>query len=125
MNHWVEVHNHSRDGAFVVRAKWCASFMCRLRGLTFRRSLAPDTGLLLVYGGDSIADTTIHMLAVFMPLAVIWIGSNMRVVDAIVAQPWRLYAPQAPARYVLEGSPALLDRIQVGDRMEFVDEALR
>lgn len=122
MNQWVEVRNRTRDGVFIVRAKWCANFLCRLRGLTFRRSIPADTSLILVHAGDSVAEATIHMLAVFMPLAVIWINSHMRVVDCVVAKPWRIYAPQAPARYVLEGLPQLIDQIRVGDVMEFIDE---
>jgi len=45
------------------------------------------------------------------------------VVDTVLAKPWRLsYAPQAPARYVIEGHPRLLELVQVGDHIQFSDE---
>jgi len=122
MARWVEVLNASRGGEPVVRARWCASFRCRLRGLTFRRALSANEGLLLVESRESVASAAIHMLAVFMQLGVVWLDANGLVVDAIVAKPWRMYAPAAPAKYILEGHPALLERVSVGDRLEFVHD---
>lgn len=116
MTQWVEIYNHSRGGEFVVRAKWCASFLCRLRGLTFRRMLPEGTGLILVNS------TTIHMLGVFLPLGVVWIDESKKVVDCTVAHPWRIYTPQAPARFVLEGLPEIAEKVRVGETLEFLDE---
>jgi uncharacterized membrane protein (UPF0127 family) len=76
-------------------------------------------GLLLVQSGESVAEATIHMFGVFFSIGVVWIDANKRVVDQTVADPWRLYAPNAPAQYVLEGQPELLDGVNVGDILEF------
>jgi len=84
----------------------------------FRRSLSPDEGVLLVASRASIAAAAIHMLFVFFPIAVIWLDDSFRVVDAVLARPFRLfYAPRAPARYILEAAPVLLDRVAVGDQL--------
>jgi len=105
----------------VPRAKWCASFLCRLRGLTFRRRLNPDEALILVEASESRLGTAIHMVFVFFPIAAIWLDSQGMVVDARLAHPFvSVCVPRRPARYVLEGVPALLDHIHSGDRLEFV-----
>jgi uncharacterized membrane protein (UPF0127 family) len=102
------------------RVRHCASFLCRLRGLTFRRTLNDDEGLLLVGHQESRTDTAIHMFFVFFPIAAIWLDQDGRVVDAQLARPFRpLYVPSAPARDVLEGSPALLAQVQIGDQLRF------
>ncbi|MCA9972084.1 MAG: DUF192 domain-containing protein [Anaerolineales bacterium] len=101
-------------------ARWCDSFGSKLRGFTFRRSLAPDDGLVLVETRDSRVTTAIHMLFVFFDLGVIWVNDAGHVVDKTLARPWRLsYAPQAPARYVVELHPTLLPQVQIGDRIAF------
>lgn len=117
---WVDVRNRTQARA-VVRALRCESFACRLRGLTFRRSLAPDRGLLLIEARSGRAQTAIHMWMVFMPLGVIWLDDDLRVVDTRLARPWGVYVPAAPARYVLEGVPGVLECVARGDTLEFTD----
>jgi uncharacterized protein len=104
------------------RLKWCNSFGSKLRGLMFRRAIAPDEGLVLVETRSSIAATSIHMFFVPFDIAAIWLDENYRVVHKVLAQSWRPYyaSPQA-ARYVLEGPPALLDRITIGEVLRFED----
>lgn len=120
MARWLDVHNRTQD-RHVIRARWCASFACRLRGLMFRRRLAPDEGLLLVERSAGRAQTAIHMAMVFFPLGVIWLDDSLRVVDKRLALPWRAYAPSAPARYILEGDPQVLECVAHGDALEFTD----
>jgi uncharacterized membrane protein (UPF0127 family) len=58
------------------------------------------------------------MFFVFFPIAAVWLDRDGRVVDARLARPFRpIYVPQAPARDVLEGPPALLESLQVGDKL--------
>lgn len=123
MARWVEVRNRSHGERPIVRARWCQSYLCRLRGLTFRRSLPDGMSLLLVNTKESRSEAAIHMWAVFFPLGVVWLDSSLRVVDCKIAQPWRVYLPVLPARYILEGPPSILDSIAVGDVLEFVDES--
>ena len=58
-------------------------------GLTFRRSLAPQEGLLLVQRNDSRVEATIHMFFMWIDLAVVWINMDNEVVDVQLAKRWR------------------------------------
>jgi uncharacterized membrane protein (UPF0127 family) len=122
MSQIVGIENLSRRNKLDIQAKWCESYFCKLRGLTFRRTLAPQEALLLVENSDSVFATTIHMWGVFCELGVIWIDSSMQVVDTKRAKPWRIYAPAAPARYTLECDPKYLDEIQVGEYVRFLED---
>ncbi len=122
MTRWVDIVNSSQGDQHIIRAKWCQSYLCRMLGLTFRRSLPEGTGLLLVNPKESKVDSAIHMTAVFFPLGVIWLDASLLVVDCKVAQPWKFYVPSLPASYILEGSPSILKIVDIGDRLEFVDE---
>jgi uncharacterized membrane protein (UPF0127 family) len=117
---WVTVRRADDDETLVERARWCDSFVCRLRGLTFRRHLSPKDAIVLVERTASITGASIHMFFVFFPIAAIWVDESGKVVDAQLARPFRpLYVPKAAARYILEGPPSLLDTIQAGDRVRF------
>ncbi len=112
------------DGdVLLARIRWCENFWCKGRGLMFRARLPSDEGLLFVYHRESKMDTTIHMLFMRFPIAVIWLGADGMVVDQVLAKPWRLaYAPRQAAQFFIEGPPELLDRVKIGDRLRF-DEA--
>jgi uncharacterized membrane protein (UPF0127 family) len=117
---WTPVWNETQGERLLARVYHCASFPCRLRGLTFRRRLGADEGLLLVGSRESRAEAAIHMFFVFFPIAAIWLDRNGRVADAQLARPFRpLYVPRGPARNVLEGPPALLEQVQIGDHLRF------
>ncbi len=114
----VTLHNLSQAGARPIKARYCVSFFCRLRGLTFRKSLAADEALLLVQSSDSRLDSAIHMMAVWIDLAVVWINAAGEVVDVKLARRWRpLYVAQRPAKYVLEMAASRLDEFKIGDRV--------
>jgi uncharacterized membrane protein (UPF0127 family) len=116
----VKIHNLSRPNPQPLAARYCDSFLCRLRGLTFRRSLPNNWGLLLVQSRDSRMDSSIHMLAMWIDLAIVWITDAGEVVDVRLARRWRpAYFPQRPARYVLEMAVAHLKDFQVGDKVRF------
>ncbi len=112
---------HTESGQTLIpNAKWCSSFGSKFRGFTFRRHLELTDGLVLVEKSDNKMNTSIHMMFVFFDLGVIWVNDAGEVVDKIVAQKWRLsYVPQAPARYVIEGHPTIIDQVDVGDHIEF------
>lgn len=122
MKRRVQVINQSRGDELVCRARWCESFFCRLRGLTFRREIPEGEGLLLVESSEGRVNTSIHMLFVFFSISVFWMNSEGVVVDKTIAQPWRFYGPKHAAQYILEVSPAILDKVQIGDQLAFIDE---
>ncbi len=114
------IHNLTRPKAPPITAHYCDSFICRLRGLMFRRSIPDNWGLLLVQGRDSRLNSAIHMLAMWIDLGVIWINSQGEVVDARLARRWRpAYLPANPAQYILEMNVAHLGDFAVGDRIQF------
>jgi uncharacterized protein len=112
---------HQENGRVLVkRARWCNSFLSKLRGFTFRRRLRAGDGLVLVEKSDSRTRTAIHMFFVFFDLAVIWVNDAGEVVDTVLARAWRpYYAPQLPARYVIESHPSILQQVKVGDHVQF------
>ena len=118
--HCVIIRNLTRPLPSPLRVRHCASFVCRLRGLTFRRQLAANDGLLLVQKRENRADAAIHMLFVWIDLAVVWVNADHKIVDVRLARRWRpFYIPQKPARYVLETAAKRLPEFQVGDRLRF------
>ena len=118
----VNVVNKESSQVLIHSARWCVSRLCRLRGLQFRRKLKPGEALILVKDRDSIASTSIHMFFVFFPIAAIWVNGNGKVTSAQLAKPWRpYYASPEPATYVIETLPEFLNRVAVGDILEFQD----
>jgi uncharacterized membrane protein (UPF0127 family) len=100
----------------------CDTFWKRGRGLMFRssRAVAQDRVYLFVERRESVAQTAIHMLFVFFPIAVVWLDRERRVVDKALARPFRpYYAPRHPAQYYVEGHPSLLERVRPGDQLGF------
>lgn len=122
---FVTVHNLTRPRPQPLVARYCASFVCRLKGLTFTRSLAENWGLLLVQSRDSRLESSIHMLAMWIDLAVVWITEAGEVVDVRLARRWRPgYFPRRPARYVLEMTVAHLGDFHIGDKVRFDETRL-
>jgi uncharacterized membrane protein (UPF0127 family) len=120
MSRFTNIVSRSSGEILFPAARWCDGSLCRLRGLQFRRGLGEGEGLILVGGSDSVAKSSIHMLFVFFPIAAVWISSAGRVTHATLARPWRpYYASPEPARYVFETTPSFLERVQVGDEVDF------
>ena len=120
MTKYISIENKDRRADRTLRIKYCDTFLTQLRGFTFRPHLARDEGLLLVGTRDSRLDSSIHMLFVSFDLSVIWINSDMQVVDKVLAKSWRpAYFSKQPAKYVLEVHPARWDEFQIGDTVQF------
>jgi len=118
----ISIENKSRNIGTPARINYCDTFLTQLRGFTFHPRLSRDEGLLLVGKRDSRLDSSIHMLFVSFDLSVIWINSDMRVVDKVLAKSWRLaYFSKQPARYVLEIHPDRWGDYEIGDVVQFKD----
>lgn len=114
------IRNARTSQIVLGRAVWCATFWCRFRGLMGRRSLAENDGLLFVFHAESTSATSIHMFFVPFAIAAVWIDAGGRVVDAKLAKPWRpYYAPKRPAKYLIEATPSLLNRVKIGDQLQW------
>jgi uncharacterized membrane protein (UPF0127 family) len=119
----ITVQNKTREIGEPARIKYCDTFLTQLRGFTFRPQLLQDEGLLLVGKRDSRLDSAIHMLFVSFDLTVIWINSDLQVVDKVLAKSWRpAYFSKQPARYVLEIHPEHWGDYEIGDTVEFQDD---
>jgi uncharacterized membrane protein (UPF0127 family) len=118
----ISIENLNRRIEDGLRIKYCDTFLTQLRGFTFRSLLGRDDGLVLVGKRDSRVDSSIHMFFVSFDLAVIWINSDMQVVDKVLARSWKpAYFSKQPAKYVLEIHPERWEEFQVGDRVKFKD----
>ncbi len=116
---WLEVRDGATGDVILRRVRRCSSFLCRLRGLTLRRRLGEDEGLLLIGDRESRAGAAIHMMFVFFPIGVVWLDGAGRIVDTCLARPFQLLrAPREPARDTLEGPPGLLERVRPGDVLQ-------
>ena len=116
----ISIENKSRKIDGTLQIKFCDTFLSQLRGLTFRSRLPREEGLLLVGKRDSRLDSSIHMLFVSFNLAIVWINSEMKVVDKVLARSWRpAYFSKHPARYVLEVHPERWGDFEIGDRVQF------
>jgi uncharacterized membrane protein (UPF0127 family) len=115
----VIVTNKTRPSTPVVDAIYCDTFLCQLHGLMFRSSLDPQEGLLLVQKHDSKIEAAIHMLFMWINLAVVWIDMAGQVVDVRLARRWRLvYIPRSPASYILEMHIDRIGDFEIGDQIE-------
>ena len=116
----VQVENLTQKLKSKLSAEYCETFLCKLRGLTFRRILPNDRGLLLVEKMDDRMLTGIHMLFVFFKLGIVWIDNEGIVVDVRVAKPWVSFLlPKEAARYVLEIVPERISEFKIGDKVNF------
>ncbi|MCW5874329.1 MAG: DUF192 domain-containing protein [Anaerolineales bacterium] len=118
----IDIQNRTRLLGSPLRAGVAESFGAKLRGLMFRRTLAAGEGLLLVEPAESRAGASIHMLGMRFDLCIVWLDSDLQVVDLQIARRWRsVLLPAKPARYVLECSPSRYAEFQIGDQIEFKD----
>jgi uncharacterized membrane protein (UPF0127 family) len=91
----------------------------------FTKNIPDNHGLLLVQGSDSKVNSSIHMMFMWMDLAVIWINSDFRVVDRVLARRWKLaYFPRSAAKFVLETGISHIDEFNIGDIVCFEDTLL-
>ena len=112
------LYNRTRGSDNSLTVQYCDRFICRLRGLMFRKSLPPNWGLLLVQKRPGRLDAAVHMLWMRFKIAVIWLDEEWAVVDARIAHPWRSFlVPERPAQYVLETAPEHLGRYRIGDEL--------
>ncbi len=96
----------------------------RSEGLMFREHLGESEGMWFVF--ENAYSYQFWMKDTLIPMDIIFVGEDMRVVDIIkadpcTAEPCKRYAPAAPARYVLEVNQNSSDRkgIRKGDAVSF------
>ncbi len=116
-----EVVVHSASGAMPVRVEVAADPASRHRGLMFRQSVPPGTGMLFVFREP--ADEAFWMHNTLVPLDMVFIGSDRKIVGIVEnAAPQSNESRSVGARslYVLEvlGGTAFAHGWKRGDRVE-------
>ena len=114
------------DG-FVVSLEIAADDEMRAQGLMYRDHIDPGKGMLFVFPRDDVF--SFWMKNTRIPLDMIWIDANRRVVGLIPnVPPCRVpdcpsYGPGVVARYVLElgAGEAAKHGLKVGDALQFID----
>jgi len=114
------------DG-FVVSVEIAADSETRSQGLMYRDHIDPDKGMLFVFERDDVF--TFWMKNTRIPLDMIWIDANRRVVGILENVPpckvddCPTYGPGVVARYVLEvgGGEAAKHKLKVGDGLQFIE----
>jgi uncharacterized membrane protein (UPF0127 family) len=115
-----EIINITRPLAESLYLPVASTFIQRLIGLMFRKSINPNGGVLFVSRKESISGSSIHMQFRFMELGIVWLDRNKRVVDKTLARPWEFNRhPSRPAMYILEVHPSRLEEFQPGNQLSF------
>ncbi|OYT54207.1 MAG: hypothetical protein B6U72_03335 [Candidatus Altiarchaeales archaeon ex4484_2] len=100
------------------------SLSSRMRGLI----LSDKKDLVLASPREDIRSSSIHMAFMQYPIDVLWLDSNMRVVDLrrniqplnpLIKDTWRVYKPREPAKYVVELGKENIIETDIGDEIEF------
>lgn len=98
----------------------------RVRGLMYRRYLPSTKGMFFVFEKEGIYP--FWMKNTYIPLDIIWIDSQMRVVDIkknvlpCSSEKCPTFIPQAKAKYVLEINANVSEKIglNIGDKLDFI-----
>lgn len=112
------------DG-YVVTVEIAANDETRAQGLMFRDQLAADKGMIFLF--TQTGTYPFWMKNTLIPLDMVWIDENRRVVSASYgvppckADPCPSYPPAGPARYVLEvaSGVAKAHNITSGSQLRF------
>ncbi|MBU4201843.1 MAG: DUF192 domain-containing protein [Candidatus Altiarchaeales archaeon] len=114
----IQVLNKSRGFVISESCDVADSFFSRFRGLM----LSGPKDLVLVSPREDIKSSTIHMLFMRFPIDVIWVDSDMVVIEikkGIKPNSLKIFKPKKPAKFVVELGIGKLGTTDVGDRIEF------
>jgi uncharacterized membrane protein (UPF0127 family) len=89
-------------GMHLIRAEVAADYSTRGRGLMYRKSLAPNSGMLFVF--DSAAIHCMWMKNTYVPLSVAFIDAQGTIINIADMQPHseQSHCAARPALYALE-----------------------
>jgi uncharacterized membrane protein (UPF0127 family) len=107
-------------GTTLGHADIADSFLSRFRGLMLKKNL--ERGLVLkIPEGRGRRGSAIHMFFMRIPLDIIFLDSQKKVVDLVNLKPWETYTPKSAARYVIELENGLIgiSGTEMGDELDF------
>lgn len=104
----------------ICRAKETSNFFGRALGLMFRRRLEEGEGLLIEFS-SLLKSCLIHSFFMRFTIDLIFVDSDMSVVDLMTLAPWKIYSPKRDCRWVLEVSEGTIEEntIELGDMLTF------
>ncbi|HEU4352598.1 MAG TPA: DUF192 domain-containing protein [Burkholderiales bacterium] len=91
-----------RAGMHLIRAEVAADYSTRGRGLMFRKSLAPNGGMLFIFDGAAIH--CMWMKNTYIPLSVAFVDAQGAIINIADMQPHseQSHCAARPAVYALE-----------------------
>ncbi|MCE5214127.1 MAG: DUF192 domain-containing protein [Methanobacterium sp.] len=96
------------------------SFLSRFKGLMLKGKI--ERGLVLtIPEGRGRRGSGIHMFFMRIPLDIIFLDKDKKVVDTVYLKPWQTYNPKKPARYVIELEKGMIksSNTEIGDELDF------
>lgn len=121
------IKNLSKKRILVRKFEKADSSWEKTRGLMFRKELAKDSGLLMVFNRERKHE--IWMFGMRFAIDLIFVDREKRIVDIrhsvrpIGRHPktWRIYKPKQNCRYVLEVNSELVKKTKtgIGDLLDF------
>jgi uncharacterized membrane protein (UPF0127 family) len=89
-------------GMHLIRAEVAADMSTRSRGLMFRKSLAPNAGMVFVF--DEASQHCMWMKNTLIPLSVAFLDDNGTIINIADMEPHseQTHCASRPARYALE-----------------------
>ncbi|BCY18828.1 hypothetical protein hrd7_26770 [Leptolinea sp. HRD-7] len=120
------VNNKTNKNAIPLTLGVCDTFLSRLCGLMFKKSIPENGGLLFINPAEDRINSAIHMFFMRIDLAIVWADSNGVVVDKILAKQWKtLASPQKGAKYIIETHIDRFDDYNCGDLLEIAHETIK
>ena len=93
-------------------------------GLMFANKKSVERGACLVMprAKNLKYGSAVTMFFCFYPYHILFVNSEMEVVDRIVLKPFRAsYVPKKPAKYVFESTAGKFNKIKIGDKVELIE----
>lgn len=121
------IRNLTKDKILVKRLEIAESVGKKTKGLMFRKELASDSGLLMVFNYERRHE--IWMFGMRFPIDIVFIDRDKRIVDIKHSvkpmgknpKTWRVYRSKQNCRYVLEVNSDLVKKTktEIGDVLDF------
>lgn len=121
------IKNATKNSILVKDLEIAKSVGKKTKGLMFRKEIASDSGLLMIFGYDRKHE--MWMFGMRFPIDIVFIDKEKRIVDIKHSvrpmgknpMTWRVYKPKQNCRYVLEVNSGLIKKTktEIGDILDF------
>jgi|SRR3989338_3682879 len=115
----MKLKNTTKNKILADKIKFCRNFLNKSIGLILHKKLK-DKGLIFIY--DKEEKISLHMVFVFFPIDVLFLGKNKRVIEMKRSfKPFSFYTTQKKAAYILELPEGIIQKTKtgIGDKISF------